>query len=265
VSASAPGRSDAELVARLVAGDQGALGELYDRYADPVFRVAFRLLGDRGHAEDVLQETILALWNRAETYDPRVASLPAWLMSIARNRAVDRLRARGRRPLSVSLSATFEAASGDDEATERLLASGTLVGAGTVEADPEAALEVSETRDAVRRALERIPDAERAALELAYYGDLTQTEIAVRLGWPLGTVKTRTRRALLRLRTGLAEELGPGWQRRVGPVPFPVTATSIETEPAAPEDPVSTPRAGAIAARPSADRDPQEGGSDGPR
>src|SRR3970040_3130661 len=92
-------------MAGILAGDQSALGVLYDRHADAVFRLSYRLLGDRGRAEEVLQETILAVWNRAELYDPRIASLPAWLMTIARNRSVDRLRARGRRPALLSLSA----------------------------------------------------------------------------------------------------------------------------------------------------------------
>lgn len=214
---SAPRRSDVELVARLVAGDDAALGELYDRHADSVFRVAFRLLGDRGQAEDVLQETILALWNRAETYDPQVASLAAWLMTIARNRAVDRLRARARRPLAVPLSATFEAAGAEDAAAERLLATGTLVGSAAPQADPQLITERRELRDAVRTALSRLPSLERQALELAYYGELSQSEIAVRLGWPLGTVKTRTRRALLRLREVLGDELGGEWQARLAP------------------------------------------------
>lgn len=230
---SAPRRSDVELVARLVAGDDAALGELYDRHADSVFRVAFRLLGDRGQAEDVLQETILALWNRAETYDPQVASLAAWLMTIARNRAVDRLRARARRPLAVPLSATFEAAGDDEAAAERLFATGTLVGSATPQADPQVITERREVRDAVRAALSRMPPLEREALELAYYGELSQSEIALRLGWPLGTVKTRTRRALLRLREVLGDELGAEWQARLAP-PLSVRVADLPAEPDAP-------------------------------
>ncbi len=235
MTGSAPGRSDAELMGRLVAGDEDALGELYDRHADSVYRVAFRLLGDRGQAEDVLQETVLALWNRAETYDPTVASVTAWLLAIARNRAVDRLRARGRRPLALPLSATFELAGGDEAAEERVLAAGTLVGAAPRQDDPEEAADAGELRAAVRAALASIPPAERAALELAYYHELTQTEIATRLDWPLGTVKTRTRRALLRLRGVLTETLGEGLAARVAPRP---SASQQGPEGVLSEDPI---------------------------
>ena len=95
---------DAALVRELVAGSHGALATLYDRHADAVFASAYRLTSDRGLAEEVVQETFLALWNRAETFDPTVGSLAAWLHTIARNRTVDRLRAAGRRPTLVPLS-----------------------------------------------------------------------------------------------------------------------------------------------------------------
>ncbi len=191
-------RTDAELVASLVAGDEGALAELFDRHADAVFRLAFRFLGDRSVAEDVLQETFLALWNRAELYDASVASLPAWLFTIARNRSVDRLRALGRRPVSVALS-SIRGDDADDTAEERVLAAGQLVGSAPVADDPEARLEARWLADTVRGALASMPEPERRAIELAYYEDLTQVEIAQRLGWPLGTVKTRTRSGLHRL------------------------------------------------------------------
>jgi RNA polymerase sigma-70 factor (ECF subfamily) len=209
--------SDAELVARLVAGDEAVLGELYDRHADAVFRVAYRLLGDRGQAEDVLQETILALWNRAELYDPAQAPLGAWLLSIARHRAVDRLRARGRRPPALPLSAVLGPDETGDQGFERVLAEGALVASGAPGPDPAAATDAAWLRGAVREALAAIPDQERQALELAYYHELSQSEIAARLGWPLGTVKTRTRRALARLRATLAETLGPELGLRVAP------------------------------------------------
>ncbi|MFI5261789.1 MAG: sigma-70 family RNA polymerase sigma factor [Candidatus Limnocylindrales bacterium] len=210
------GRTDAELMAALVGGDEDALGALYDRHADAVFRVAFRLLGDRVQAEDVLQETMLALWNRAETYDSSVASLAAWLLTIARNRAVDRLRARARRPASMPMSIAL-GPEPDDTALDRLVGSGALVGAATSRPDPAAAAEATWLAGAVRDALAAMPDPERQALELAYYHDLSQSEIAARLGWPLGTVKTRTRRALARLRVTLAEVLGPDAGLRIVP------------------------------------------------
>jgi RNA polymerase sigma-70 factor, ECF subfamily len=201
--------SDAVLVASVVAGDTAALAALYDRHADAIYRAAFRRLGDRQLAEEVLQDTYLALWNRAELFDPAAGSLLAWLSTIARNRAIDRARALGRRPGAVPLSAVLSDHERDDHAIERALADGTLLGVGQAPPDPEQHYGAQELREEVRAALDGIPSAERQVLELAYYEDLTQTEIAARLGWPLGTVKTRTRRALLRLRRSLVGVLGP--------------------------------------------------------
>lgn len=208
---------DAGLVAAVATGDETALAELYDRHADAVFRVAFRLLGDRHLAEEVLQETYLALWNRAELFDPARGSLPAWLLTIARNRAVDRLRALGRRPLPLPIAEpSFE----NGGSADRALRPDSLVGGGSVSADPQESVDVAWLKDTVREALGQVPETERRAIELAYYEELTQTEIAARLGWPLGTVKTRTRRALGRLRLLLAEALGPDSGRYVAPVPL---------------------------------------------
>jgi RNA polymerase sigma-70 factor (ECF subfamily) len=206
---------DAELVGRVATGDEAALAELYDRHADAVFRLAFRLIGDRHLAEEVLQETYLALWNRAELFDPRAGSLPAWLLTIARNRSVDRLRAAGRRLQAIPISAVGQPERGDEDWT---IATGTLVGAAPAETDPQEGLDQAWLAATVREALDRVPEQERRAIELAYYEELTQTEIADRLGWPLGTVKTRTRRALARLRSTLAETLGPELGPRVRPV-----------------------------------------------
>ena len=210
-------QADAELMARVAAGDEDALAALYERHADAVFRVAFRLVGDRHLAEEVLQETYLALWNRAELFDPSVGSLPAWLLTIARNRSLDRLRAIGRRPLPLPIPA----AAGEESQEEALdrLAGGRPVPGGTSAVDPEDLVDAAWLQEAVRGALDRVPDAERTAIELAYYEELTQAESAERLGWPLGTVKTRTRRALARLRTLLADVLGPDLGRRVAPLP----------------------------------------------
>ncbi|MDQ3493051.1 MAG: sigma-70 family RNA polymerase sigma factor [Chloroflexota bacterium] len=202
-------RSDAQLVATVAAGDTAALAELYDRHADAIFRAAFRRSGDRTIAEEVLQDTYLALWNRAETFDPVQGSLLAWLSTIARNRAIDRLRHQGRRPPAMPLSAVV---SGDDphgSGLDRAMAHGTLLGSGAVSVDPERMLEDAATRAEIRDALGAIPSRERQVLELAYYEGLTQVEIAQRLDWPLGTVKTRTRRALARLRETLTAVFGP--------------------------------------------------------
>ncbi|MEA2622041.1 MAG: hypothetical protein QOH61_951 [Chloroflexota bacterium] len=202
-------RSDALLVSSVAAGDTDALAELYDRHADAIYRAAYRRLGDRQLAEEVLQDTYLALWNRAELFDSRQGSLPAWLGTIARNRAIDRLRALGRRPSPVPLSALLMDGDQTDRAVERAMAEGGLLGGGSRAMDPEQHLEAAQLRTEVQAALGRIPDLERQVLELAYFEELTQSEIATRLGWPLGTVKTRTRRGLLRLRHFMVEVLGP--------------------------------------------------------
>lgn len=211
---------DAGLVREVVGGSEVALAELYDRHVDAVFATASRLTTDRQVVEEVVQETFLALWNRAELFDPGSGSLVTWLRTIARNRTVDRLRAAGRRPNLVPLSATSGEDEGDGAALDRLVLSGTVLGGAEIGLGPEGELAATELRQTLREALAVLPETERTAIVLAYREDLTQTEIAERLGWPLGTVKTRTRRALLRLREALADELGPTMM----PVPVPVQA-----------------------------------------
>jgi len=203
-----PDRSDEfALVREIATGSQAALATLYDRHAGAIYAVVGRLTSDRGMAEEVVQETFLTLWNRAELFDPATGSLAAWLNTIGRNRAIDRLRALGRRPGSIPLSAISVGDEGDS-ALDRIAAAGALIGGGGHPVGPEAALEATELHDEVGRALEALPEPERRVLELAYRDELTQVEIAEQLGWPLGTVKTRTRRALLRLRGDLAGSLG---------------------------------------------------------
>jgi RNA polymerase sigma-70 factor, ECF subfamily len=209
---SAPPPADAALVAAVASGSEDALAELYDRHAAAIHATAFRLTGDRQVAEDVVQEVFLALWNRADRFDPAVGSLAAWLGTIARHRAVDRLRAAGRRPRLVALPGADDEASA--EALDRALHAGA---SGPGRDDPAGALEASETRAAIGAALATMPGPEREVILLAYRDDLTQSEIAERLGWPLGTVKTRTRRALGRLRAVLGDRYGPS----LAPVPLP--------------------------------------------
>lgn len=205
---------EASLVLAVAAGSEAALASLYDRHVGVVHAVAYRLTGDRGIAEEVVQETFLALWNRADTFDPSVASLGTWLRSIARNRSVDRLRAAGRRVQLVALPGGAD----DDAAAarlERLDPELAVFGGAARDPDPVTAAEAGATRATIAGALAAMPDEERTVIVLAYQQELSQSEIAERLGWPLGTVKTRTRRALRRLRAVLeADErraaLGPG-------------------------------------------------------
>lgn len=204
---------DAGLVRAVASGSEDALVQLYDRYAGAVYATARRLTTDRGLAEDVVQETFLALWNRAEQYDPAMGSLPAWLLTIARNRTIDRLRAIGRRPPTVPVSDMALTDEGDTATLERLMTGGTAVGAGMPVMSPASILEETELRTSLAAALAELPDVERTVLVLAYREELSQSEIAERLGWPIGTVKTRTRRALLRMRNAL----GPGFMPADGP------------------------------------------------
>ena len=200
---------DARLVAELVAGSDDALAMLYDRHAGAVHGAAFRLTSDRALAEDIVQETFLALWNRAEQFDPSRGSLAAWLLTIARNRTVDRLRAAGRRPTIVPMSVARMADETEAATLERMARGGIVVGGARAGTGPEAELARAELRDLLQAALATIAQPEREVLLLAYRDELSQSEIALRLGWPLGTVKTRTRRALLKLRLELGPEFGP--------------------------------------------------------
>lgn len=197
--------ADAVLVARIGSGDEGALAEAYDRHAETLFGATVRFLGDRETAAEIVQEAFLACWRFATSFDASAGSLRAWLLQIARNRAIDRLRFEARRPSLVQLPPT--------ESNEALLdpldrlarrRGGDAGTGGHADGDPEAALERGWTRAVVRTAISGIPAHEREVVFLAYRDGLTQLEIAERLGVPLGTVKSRTRRALAHLRQAIA-------------------------------------------------------------
>src|SRR5689334_20195250 len=153
--------SDGELIQRTGAGDRIAFEKLYKRYARPVFGLALRRLGDRGRAEDALQETFVSIWRSARTYKPERGPGAPWLYGVARNAIVDRSRARSQPPAEVPDVASLEA--GPDERAEG-----------------------SWLQWRVHRALETLPDREREVIALAYWGDLSQSEVAERLGIPLG-------------------------------------------------------------------------------
>ncbi len=174
--------SDAELIERTGAGDRSAFEALYERYARPVFGLALRRLGDRGRAEDAVQETFVSIWRSARTYQRDRGPGAPWVYGVARNAIVDRTRARTEPPVDVP-----------DELS--------------MEAGPDDRAEVSWTQWRVHLALEQIPEREREVLALAYWSELSQSEIAETLGIPLGTVKTRTRSALSRLAEILEGEL----------------------------------------------------------
>jgi RNA polymerase sigma-70 factor, ECF subfamily len=192
--------TDVRLLAEMIAGSQDALASLYDRHHEAVFAAALRVTRDRSVAAEVVQETFLTLWDRAELYDSSRGRLPTWLTTIARNRSVDHLRSAGRRDRASTFS-SFGRDDGDDQSVaEWLTTSGALIGAAGADPLPEAALTGKETRASIEQALATLAPQERAVIVLAYDAGLSQSEIAAHLGWPIGTVKTRTRRALANLR-----------------------------------------------------------------
>ncbi len=181
--------TDDELMTRLIAGDISALEVLYDRYATLVFSVSLRVLYDRQLAEDVTQEVFLRLWRRPQSFDPTRGRLLSWLMSVTRNRAIDEQRRLARRVMT------------EDPADESLPDLGGIEGKD----DPQLALALAEMRWKVREAMKCLPLAQRQVIELGYFRGLTQVEIAERTGLPLGTVKTRVRLAMNKLRQELQE------------------------------------------------------------
>jgi RNA polymerase sigma-70 factor (ECF subfamily) len=190
-------RSDAAIATLIAAGDEPAFMEAYDAHVVVLFGVMTRFLGDREAAAEVVQETYLALWQRAASYRADAGSLRTWLLSVARHRALDRLRAEARRPRLVAI------ADGIDDRSARW-SEPTIGGTASVDAQPGPSLERRWTQAVVRAAVAGMPADERSVLVLAYDEDLSQSQIAARLGLPIGTVKSRTRRAMARLRELLA-------------------------------------------------------------
>ena len=177
---------DAALVRRVAAGDSRAFEALYDRYRGPAYGLAFRLTRGPGLAEEVVQDVFLNLWRKAGHYDSRRGSLGSWLLTSVRHRAIDLLRSGARREQQVELEAM----------AERL-------------ESPERTEEVAADRErsaTARRLVEDLPADQREVIELAYFGGLTQGEIAARSGVPLGTVKGRSRLALEKLRRSVHAE-----------------------------------------------------------
>ena len=175
-------RADIALIDRVVVRDPSAIAELYDRHSRLLFGLILRILKERGEAEDVLQEVFLSVWTRAESYNASLGSPVGWLVGIARNRAIDRLRAN-----SVRLRAI-------DATTPP-----------PVVDNPESHAAHWERQRDVDRALDALPTEQRALIEEAYFLGLTHSELAARFCLPLGTVKTRVRTGLFALRHHLQE------------------------------------------------------------
>lgn len=178
---------DVALLKRIVDRDAAALGELYDRHHRLLFSLILRMLRDRGEAEDVLQEVFVRVWDRAGSYSPALGTPSAWLVRIARNRAIDRLRARQvRAGLAEPLELAPLAADVDSSP------------------DPELLTAAAEERRIILDALEGLPPEQRTLIESAFYEGYTQSELAEKFGLPLGTVKTRIRTAMQTLRAALS-------------------------------------------------------------
>jgi RNA polymerase sigma-70 factor (ECF subfamily) len=178
---------DAALIRRIQNGDRTAFMTFYDRFSPLLFSVAARVLGDRKEAEDVLQEVMLLVWNKAGEYDPELGTLSSWGVALSRNKALDRLRSRTRRLRLIEEVAIMAEESG-----------------GSANPTANEVIHGRERAEMLRAAMKELPVEQRMAIELAFFTGLSQTDIATRLQQPLGTVKARIRRGMLRLR----EQLG---------------------------------------------------------
>ena len=182
---------DKAMLARAASGDQAAFAQLYDRLSGPLYSLAVRILGDAAEAQDALQDVFLQIWRRAAKYDAEQSSVFSWAMLMTRSRVIDRLRARGRRS-RVVVSSTDDA--NDAHAAADASVAETVT--DTVDRSDEAVR--------VRSIVNKLPPEQRQAIELAFFSDLTHHEIAKQLNQPLGTIKARIRRGLLKLRERIA-------------------------------------------------------------
>jgi len=179
-------REDAALLARVVARDEAAVEALYARYSGPLYSLAYQVTGAERFAQDVVQETFVALWRDAARFDPAKGAVSPWLFSLARHKAIDLVR-REQNVRKRTADVDLELREADDDV------------------DNEAWLGIR--RERVRAAIEDLTPIQREALDLAFFQGLTHVEVAERLGIPLGTAKTRIRSALLRLRDVLGDSL----------------------------------------------------------
>jgi RNA polymerase sigma-70 factor (ECF subfamily) len=188
---------DRALIERMSAGDERALGDLYDRHGSTVYALAIAIVRERADADEVVADAFGQAWRTAPQFDPSRGSVGAWLATITRTRALDLVRARGRR-----VRALERAAREDPD--------GLAAPLGRAPATPDLGAERHETRRLVQRSLAELPEPQRHVIELAYFGGLTQSEIAEELKEPLGTVKTRMRAGMEKLRGTLASLLAEG-------------------------------------------------------
>ncbi len=181
MSPKAPRRSDEELVEAVAQADEDALGELYDRFGKVAYGLAYKILQDAALAEDAVQEAFLQIWRSAGSYRPERAKASTWLLTFVHRRAVDLVRREQKRRTLPVVEPQGADPGADEEAVQR------------------------SRREIVQDALRRLPAEQREPIELAYYGGLTQSELAERLDQPLGTIKSRMFTGLQRLRVLLSE------------------------------------------------------------
>jgi len=182
---------DARLFGRMVQGDRDALAELYDRFSRPLYATSLRILNDPSEAQDVVHDVFISLWQKSAQFATERGTAFSWAVTLTRNRSIDRLRSRQRRATLIAESAPTDLGYDEDAGAG---------GAADQAASGDQAL-------AVRSAVAALPVEQKVALELAFFGGLTQQEIAQRLNEPLGTVKARIRRGLLKLRDNLSRRL----------------------------------------------------------
>lgn len=200
-AASGPGGSgepldsDEELVRRMASGEERALAALYDRYGGLVYSLAHAIVREGADAEEVTVDVFSQLWRTADRFDAERGAVRTWLATIGRSRALDLVRSRGRRQGAYERSAAADAAGLASPPPSR-------------PRSPDEQVEQDEMRETVSGALHALPEAQREVIELAYFQGLSQSEIAAHLNEPLGTVKTRTRTALQRLRDALVAPSG---------------------------------------------------------
>lgn len=183
---------DLRLLALVAQGDREAFAQLYDRFSRPLYATALRIVSDSREAEDVVHDVFITVWDKAAEFQESKGSPFSWAVALTRNRSIDRIRQRRRRQELLAESAPMDL--GYDESN----------GGGH---DSAHDLSFREKATAVRQAVASLPEEQQKALELAFFGGLTQQEIAARLQQPLGTVKARIRRGLLKLRDALATKL----------------------------------------------------------
>jgi len=172
---------EAQLLRRIASGDRDAFGEFYDQYSGLLYAVALRILGDAAEAEDVLQEVFLQIWDKSGTFNAQLGKPSSWVITLARHRSLDRLRSSNR----------------------RFRLSEQLQTAATEEVHESDFTDSTEKAKAIRAAINTLPHEQRQAIELAYFGGLSQSEISAQLQEPLGTIKARIRRGMLHLRDHL--------------------------------------------------------------